>query len=91
MRAAQALNKGVTSPYLLQAGWGSVTYSAVRSAFVRALEKAERARAPLRERFTVHDIKAKGITDHKNHYGGHRSARMRDVYVRKAEQVDSTR
>jgi len=64
---------------------------AVRSAFVRALGKAEKASPPLRRRFTVHDIKAKGITDHKNHHGGHRSARMRDVYVRKAEEVDSTR
>jgi hypothetical protein len=68
-----------------------VSYSAVRSAFVRALEKKERSEPALRQRFTVHDIKAKGITDHKNHHGGHRSARMRDVYVRKAEDVDSTR
>ncbi|HAD44423.1 MAG TPA: hypothetical protein DEB61_11360 [Alcanivorax sp.] len=92
VRAAQALHKGVISPCLLHGANGEpVTYSAVRSAFVRALSKAEEASPPLRRRFTVHDIKAKGITDHKNHHGGHRSARMRDVYVRKAEEVDSTR
>ncbi len=68
-----------------------MSYSAVRSAFVRALQKAERSEPALRQRCTVHDIKAKGITYHKNHHGGHRSARMRDVYVRKAEEVDSTR
>lgn len=92
VRAAQALHRSVISPYLLHGRDGApVSYSAVRSAFVRALEKAERAEPALRQRFTVHDIKAKGITDHKNHHGGHRSARMRDVYVRKAEEVDSTR
>lgn len=80
------------SPHLIHGrDGGPVTYSAVRSAFVRALDKAERANPPLRRRFTMHDIKAKGITDHKNHHGGHRSARMRDVYVRKEEEVDSTR
>jgi len=92
VREAQALHRGVISPYLLHGANGEpATYSAVRSAFVRALGKAEEASPPLRRRFTVHDIKAKGITDHKNHHGGHRSARMRDVYVRKAEEVDSTR
>lgn len=92
VRAAQAINRGVLSPYLLHDKRGSpLSYPAVRSAFVRALEKAERAAPRLRQRFTLHDIKAKGITDHKNHHGGHRSARMRDVYVRRAEEVDSTR
>lgn len=55
-------------------------------------KRAEReSKAAVKEWFSYHDIKAKGITDHKNHHGGHRSARMRDVYVRRAEEVDSTR
>src|SRR5699024_10406891 len=63
-----------------------ITYWAVRSAFVRALDKAEKD--GLKERFTFHDIKAKGITDHKTNHGGHRSERMRRVYVRLPEKVD---
>lgn len=41
--------------------------------------------------FTFHDIKAKGITDHVEQHGGHKSARMKGVYVRKPEQIKSTR
>lgn len=66
-----------------------VTYSAIRSAYVRAMEKA--LKNGLKEKFTLHDLKAKGITDHKTNHGGHRSERMRQVYVRKAEKVESTR
>lgn len=99
VKAARALHGHSFSRYLVHGRQGDkVGYSAVRSAFVRAMEKAmdpERAekdrQAAIRTWFTFHDIKAKGITDHKNHHGGHRSARMRDVYVRKAEEVDSTR
>ncbi|MFS1526377.1 hypothetical protein ACL7TT_20210 [Microbulbifer sp. 2304DJ12-6] len=42
-------------------------------------------------KFTFHDIKAKGITDHKNHDGGHRSKKMETVYNRLARRVEATR
>ncbi|MCO1336529.1 hypothetical protein MO867_19535 [Microbulbifer sp. OS29] len=45
----------------------------------------------LSEPFTFHDIKAKGITDHKNNEGGHRSKKMEAVYNRKARLVPATR
>ena len=87
VKAAKSIHSDVISPYLLHsADGGPVRYPAVRSAFVRAL-----AKAGLAEDFTLHDLKAKGITDHKHHHGGHKSARMREVYIRKAEEVDSTR
>ena len=35
-------------------------------------------------------LKAKGITDHKDHHGGHRSDRMRDVYVRQPDRIEPT-
>jgi integrase len=97
--AALSLHKATISPYLLHGADGQpLSYPAVRSAFARALKKAQDEklahkdqRPVLKKAFTVHDLKAKGITDHKHHHGGHRSARMREVYVRKAEEVDSTR
>ncbi|KAF0801805.1 integrase family protein, partial [Alcanivorax xiamenensis] len=99
LEAAKALHRGADSQYLIHGKDGDkVTYWAVRSAFVRAMDKAMDKKlahkdktSAIEEWFTFHDIKAKGITDHKNHHGGHRSKRMRDVYVRKAEEVDSTR
>lgn len=40
------------------------------------------------ERFTFHDLKAKGVTDHKDHAGV--SDRMKKVYVRKLSKVEAT-
>lgn len=45
----------------------------------------------LKESFTFHDIKAKGITDHESKAGGHRSKKMEAVYDRKPEIVKATR
>ncbi len=42
------------------------------------------------ERFTFHDIKAKGVSDHGSHHSGHKSARMTDVYLRKLEEAKAT-
>jgi len=94
-RLRQAVSRAQKLPgndkhFLLHNSKGhSFSYSALRSAFVRALDKAEKD--GLEERFTFHDIKAKGITDHKTNHGGHRSERMRKVYVRLPERVDSTK
>ena len=42
------------------------------------------------EPFPFHDLKAKGISDHQDNFGGHRSGRMRKVYVRKLQRVPAT-
>lgn len=34
------------------------------------------------QHFTFHDLKAKGVTDHPQKEGGHKSAKMRAVYDR---------
>ena len=86
VRAAQAHNRDVISPYLLHDKRGKpITGNAVRQAFRRAAEKAGL------DNVRPHDLKAAGITDHKDHHGGHRSARMRDVYVRLPDAVEPTR
>ena len=41
--------------------------------------------------FTFHDLKAKGITDHKDNHGGHRSPQMRKTYVRQLPEIPRTR
>lgn len=41
--------------------------------------------------FNFHDIKAKGITDHENKSGGHRSYKMELIYDRLPSVVSSTR
>ncbi len=45
----------------------------------------------LKERFTFHDIKAKGVTDHEDKYAGHRSKKMQAVYDRKPSIREATR
>lgn len=45
----------------------------------------------LKERFTFHDIKAKGVSDHNNKSGGHRSKKMQAVYDRKPGVIPSTK
>ena len=61
---------------------------AFRSAWRRLQEKMDKVGI---ERFTFHDLKAKGISDHKDNFGGHRSKSMRRVYVRKLQEVPATR
>ena len=68
-------------------GKGSeVRYSALRSAWVRACQKAG-----VTCRF--HDLKAKGISDFegdKQLAGGHKDPRMVNVYDRKRKKIDAT-
>lgn len=40
------------------------------------------------ERFTLHDLKAAGMSNQEDNYGGHRSERMRRVYVRKLQLIN---
>ena len=45
----------------------------------------------LKEAFNFHDLKAKGVTDHKDKASGHKSKKMQAVYDRKPSIIDSTR
>ncbi len=54
----------------------------------KAMEKG------LKERFTFHDLKAKGVTDfdgNKQEAAGHKSAQTAEVYNRKPGKTTSTR
>ncbi|GAA6153024.1 hypothetical protein [Pseudoteredinibacter isoporae] len=44
----------------------------------------------LEKRFTFHDIKAMGISNHKDNHSGHKSERMISVYMRKIDEIDAT-
>ena len=57
------------------------------SAWRRLMARAEKAGV---ERFTFHDLKAKGVSDHNSNHSGHRSVGMRKVYVRKLQLVEPT-
>jgi integrase len=62
--------------------------SAFRSAW-RRLQAAMRT-ADI-EPFAFHDLKAKGVSDHEDNFGGHRSPAMRRTYVRSLQEVPATR
>lgn len=85
----------------LDSAWQRVMKKALTDSWPLPLNLAKEAREDgateederfyLAETFTFHDIKAKGITDHKNNEGGHRSKKMEAVYNRKARPIPATR
>jgi len=78
LRAAVSEVRG--HPYIVH----RYSESAFRSAWRRLQSKIDNP-------FTFHDLKSKGISDHKTNHSGHRSASMRKVYVRKLQEVAPTR
>jgi len=80
----------VISPYLIHNRGQRVPKNSFQTAFKRLILEAE-ARGVISERFTVHDLKAKGVSDHTAHHSGHRSERMRHHYNRKPDEVEATR
>lgn len=80
----------VISPYLVHNRGQRVPKNSFQTAFKRLILEAE-ARGALPERFTFHDLKAKGVSDHQAHHSGHKSERMRDHYNRKPDEVEATR
>lgn len=87
--AAQGLYPNATSKYLIHNADGSmITENQFRNAWRRTIAKA--SDQGLKERFTFHDIKARGVTNHPTQHSGHKSERMKSVYVRKAQQVTAT-
>lgn len=90
IQAARAINRGVISPWLLHdPKGGKIKAAAFDTAWQRLITKA--LESGLKERFTFHDLKAKGVTDHAEQWAGHKSERMRQVYVRKAREIQATR
>lgn len=63
--------------------------SSFKTAWARIMRKA--LEAGLTERFTFHDLKAKGVTDHKDKASGHRSKKMQAVYNRRPDMTTPTR
>ena len=62
--------------------------SAFRSAWRRLQASMRKAGI---EPFAFHDLKAKGVSDHDQNFGGHRSPAMRRTYVRTLQEVPATR
>lgn len=89
VEAARALNPNASSKYLIHNEDGSmITENQFRNAWRRTIDKA--LTSGLKERFTFHDLKARGVTNHPTQHSGHKSERMKAVYVRKAPKVEAT-
>jgi len=75
-------NNGRVSKYLIHNRGGAViSKSSLDSMWRRVWAKAG-AYGACPKRFTFHDLKAKGVTDHPSKEGGHKSSKMRAVYDR---------
>lgn len=71
---------------------GKILMTTYKTAWSRIMKKAmtegleiDGQIVKLQERFTAHDIKAKGLTDHPEKYAGHRTQKMRQIYNRKPD------
>tara|TARA_R110002110_G_scaffold415835_1_gene657177 strand:- start:9525 stop:10553 length:1029 start_codon:yes stop_codon:yes gene_type:complete len=89
---AKEFNRAAPTPiggaYLIHDKHGlDIKKNAFDSAWRRLMDKVEAKGIP---RFTYHDLKAAGITRHKDHHGGHRSEKMRKVYVRDLPKIEAT-
>jgi integrase len=88
--AARAFNQSAPTPiggaYLIHDKRGRhIDKNAFDSAWRRFMDKVEAAGI---ERFTLHDLKSKGVSDQKQNWAGHKSSRMRKTYVRKPQIVE---
>lgn len=87
---AKAYNRTKVSPFLIHDKDGRpIRYEAFKTAWHRLMKKA--LENGLKEKFTFHDVKAKGVSDHKHKHSGHKSATMRAVYDRKLDEIEGTR
>jgi integrase len=82
LRAAVSDVRG--EPYIVH----RYSQSAFRSAWRRLQANMKKAGI---EPFAFHDLKAKGISDHQDNFGGHRSPAMRKTYVRDLQEIPATR
>ena len=103
MKEAKAYNRDaptpVTGAYFIHDKKGSsIKKNAFDSAWRRIRTEAmengitvDGKNIKLEELFTFHDLKAKGISDHKDKHGGHRSGKMKRVYDRLPDLVKATK
>lgn len=89
---AHRLRAGVNSEYLFCKEDGDrYTYAGLRSMFDRAIDRALE-KGILKEKFNLHDIKAKTYSDEEDkiksmHRAGHTSPKMARVYDRKTKEI----
>ncbi len=89
IEAARAIHPNASKRYLIHNEDGSmITENQFRNAWRRTMDRA--LQSGLKKRFTFHDLKARGVTNHPSQYSGHKSERMKSVYVRKAPNVEAT-
>ena len=99
IQSAKAINVAVDSRYLLHdkvsrrfkqesiwTAWGRVIKMALGSEI-----EIDNKKYVLEERFTFHDLKAKGVSDHIDHESGHKSEKAKSIYMRKTKEVTATR
>lgn len=90
---ARAMNaKAITSierPIFRARDGLRIRREAFKTAWGRVMNQA--LKSGLKERFTYHDIKAKGCSDHEKKFGGHKSKKMQAVYDRKPGITEPTR
>ncbi len=86
--AALAL-AGPSDRFLVHDTDGSqISENQFRNAWRRTMDRA--LQRGLKKRFTFHDLKARGVTNHPLQHSGHKSERMKSVYVRKPPKVQAT-
>ncbi|KEQ18613.1 hypothetical protein GZ78_00265 [Endozoicomonas numazuensis] len=86
---AQKLNPATNSPYLFPDKDGSrLTEEKISSRFKDTMRRlVESGKLTSEERFTFHDLKAKGVSDHEEQYSGHKTLKGKKIYIRKAPKV----
>lgn len=92
------LNSRTITPYLIHDKEGRpINQNTFESAWKRLMERAIKGVEvepgkilKIEKAFTFHDLKAKGVSDHKNHESGHLSERAKAVYIRKLPEIDAT-
>jgi len=64
--------------------------SAWRRAYAQLVAKGLASDNPP-DKFSFHDIKAKGVSDHARHESGHKSEKAKAIYMRKIKEVEATK
>jgi len=81
----------IKDPFLIRDSNGEpIKKKAFDSAMARLKNKCKRI-DPTFKTFGIHELKAKGIDDHKNHESGHKTESAKAVYLRKMKRVESTK
>ncbi len=78
-------------PFLIHNTDGTpIDKEAFKSAWSRLIKHCQSYHTNFK-RFSIHELKAKGIDDHVNHESGHKSDKAKAVYLRKTKRTESTK